>query len=110
MPTRMLKSPDRVMLGMADAKTGAQPYAFKELALLQAFSNVMLTSINTVSNRWAGGDVRFNPQHPLWERLGEQHHAGRPSVGQQHLANDGHSARDGAPQMRGIGGKGRDFA
>jgi len=31
-------------------------HAFKELALLQAFSNVMLTSINGVANRWAGGD------------------------------------------------------
>ena len=34
----------------------SRAHAFKELALLQAFSNVMLTSINTVSNRWAGGD------------------------------------------------------
>jgi hypothetical protein len=33
-----------------------QHYAFKDLALLQAFSNVMLTSFSTVSNRWAGGD------------------------------------------------------
>ena len=56
MSPRMQKSPDGVMMGMSDAKTGAQPYAFKDLALLQAFSNVMLTSINTVSNRWAGGD------------------------------------------------------
>jgi hypothetical protein len=31
-------------------------HGFKELALLQAFSNVMLTSINGVANRWAGGD------------------------------------------------------
>jgi hypothetical protein len=33
-----------------------QHYAFKDLALLQAFSNVMLTSFSAVSNRWAGGD------------------------------------------------------
>lgn len=31
-------------------------HAFKELALLQAFSNVMLTSVNGVANRWADGD------------------------------------------------------
>ncbi|MEY4255338.1 MAG: hypothetical protein RLZZ141_565 [Pseudomonadota bacterium] len=37
-------------------KASGQAHAFKDLALLQAFSNVMLTSINTVSNRWAGGD------------------------------------------------------
>lgn len=38
------------------AQTAKAALAFKELALLQAFSNVMLTSINGVANRWASGD------------------------------------------------------
>ena len=36
--------------------TDKPPHAFKQLALLQAFSNVMLTSLNGIANRWAGGD------------------------------------------------------
>lgn len=56
MPAAMQKSPDGAKRGPSDVKTDSQPYAFKDLALLQAFSNIMLTSINTVANRWAGGD------------------------------------------------------
>lgn len=56
MAATVQKDLDNVATGRPDLKTGGQPYAFKDLALLQAFSNVMLTSINTVSNRWAGGD------------------------------------------------------
>ncbi|MEY4249010.1 MAG: hypothetical protein RJA87_643 [Pseudomonadota bacterium] len=56
MPAAMLKSPDGATRGPSDVKADSQPYAFKDLALLQAFSNIMLTSINTVANRWAGGD------------------------------------------------------
>ena len=52
----MQKSPDGTTRGPSDVKADSQPYAFKDLALLQAFSNIMLTSINTVANRWAGGD------------------------------------------------------
>lgn len=56
MPAAMQKSPDGATRGSSGVKADSQPYAFKDLALLQAFSNIMLTSINTVANRWAGGD------------------------------------------------------
>jgi hypothetical protein len=51
-------TPDEVIQTRPQQNSAAsdQHYAFKDLALLQAFSNVMLTSFSTVSNRWAGGD------------------------------------------------------
>jgi len=50
------KGLDVAAAAAAKIETAKPPHAFKELALLQAFSNVMLTSISGVANRWAGGD------------------------------------------------------
>ena len=47
---------ERIEAARPDNQPDDKPYAFKDLALLQAFSNVMLTSFSAVSNRWAGGD------------------------------------------------------
>jgi len=50
------KDLDSATATLSKVETAKTSYGFKELALLQAFSNVMLTSINGVANRWAGGD------------------------------------------------------
>ncbi len=50
------KDLDAATATVSKVESAKTSHAFKELALLQAFSNVMLTSINGVANRWAGGD------------------------------------------------------